>query len=617
MLAKKNRIRGGAIVFIAASIFIAGCAPSGPRALLKGKKLLERGDYAGAVEELKTAVSLLPANAQAWNYLGVAEQRAGQPDDAAAAYNRALKLNRDLTEAHFNLGCLWLEQNKPDTARNEFTAFVLRRGNDPAGWLKLGSAQLRLQDFTSAEKSFSTALNFNTNSAEALNGLGLTRVHLGKPREAAQFFAAAARFHPEYAPAILNLATVAHEHLHDDKLALENYRAYLALTPRPADWDAVNAIVNDLDRPTLIASTPAPPPPPPVQIQTAPPAPAPVQVETRTQTTVTVRTTLPPKATTVVHVNPAPPPPRTPPPAPVQPAPVQVVKVQPEPVIATTPAPVAPPAKPPVAVVEPQPQQPQPEPPLTEQTPPPETPRKFNPFGWFSSATPGKKYDQNGVTPLPSSDSTNARVSPVSLPPPKTNPPPPVSNPTVAPLPPVHIIPSAPPPFPRYLYLSPRQPRAGDRNAAARAFAAAQQSEQKGQFDQAMNSYQQAAQLDPGWFEAQYNYGVLAYRQRELARSLAAYEMALAIRPDSADARYNFALALKAAGYMPDAVNELEKIVASNPGETRAHLALANLYARQLEDPARAREHYLKVLQLDPRNPQATDIRFWLSANPQ
>jgi tetratricopeptide (TPR) repeat protein len=600
MLAKKNRIRGGAIVFIAAAIFIAGCAPSGPRALLKGKKLLERGDYAGAVGELKTAVLLLPANAQAWNYLGVAEQRAGQPDDAATAYNRALKLNRDLTEAHFNLGCLWLEQNKPDLAKNEFTAFVLRRGNDPAGWLKLGSAQLRLQDFASAEKSFSTALNFNTNSAEALHGLGLTRVHLGKPREAAQFFAAAVRFHPDYAPAILDLATVAHEHLHDDKLALENYRAYLALTPRPADWDVVNAIVNDLDRPTLVASTPPPPPPPPVQIQTAPPAPALIPVETRTQTTVAIHATLPPKATAVVHVNPAPPP-RTPPPAPVQ-----VVKVQPEPVIATTPRSAAPPAKPPIAVVEPPPDQPLPEPVPQEQTPPPETPRKFNPFGWFSSSTPAKKYDQSGVTPLPSPDSTNARVSPAPLPPPKTNPPPPVSNPTVAPL-----------PFPRYLYLSPRQPRAGDRNAAARAFAAAQQAEQKEQFEQAMNSYQRAAQVDPGWFEAQYNYGVLAYRLRELPRSLAAYEMALAIRPGSADARYNFALALKAAGYMPDAVNELEKILASNPGETRAHLALANLYAQQLDDPARARAHYLKVLQLDPRNPQATDIRFWLSANPQ
>jgi tetratricopeptide (TPR) repeat protein len=98
--------------------------------------------------------------------------------------------------------------------------------------------------------------------------------------------------------------------------------------------------------------------------------------------------------------------------------------------------------------------------------------------------------------------------------------------------------------------------------------------------------------------------------------SLPAYEMTLAIRPDSVGARYNFALALKAAGYVTDAVNELNKILASSPDDVRAHLALGNLYAQQLHDVARAREQYLKVLQLDPRNAQAADIQFWLSANP-
>lgn len=97
---------------------------------------------------------------------------------------------------------------------------------------------------------------------------------------------------------------------------------------------------------------------------------------------------------------------------------------------------------------------------------------------------------------------------------------------------------------------------------------------------------------------------------------MASYENALALQPDSVDARYNFALALKAAGYVPDAADELKKILAANPGEVRAHLALANLCAQSLHDPAQARRHYLKVLELDPKNPQATDIRFWLAANP-
>ena len=149
------------LLFLALAVFISGCSPSGPRALHAGKKLLDRGDYAGAVEQLKTAATLLATNAAAWNYYGVALQHAGQPADAAQAYQNALKFDRDLVEAHYNLGCLWLEQDQPDAARTEFIAYTLRRNNTPEGWLKLGSAQLKLHDLVPAEKSFSTALSLN------------------------------------------------------------------------------------------------------------------------------------------------------------------------------------------------------------------------------------------------------------------------------------------------------------------------------------------------------------------------------------------------------------------------------------------------------------------------
>ena len=99
-------------------------------------------------------------------------------------------------------------------------------------------------------------------------------------------------------------------------------------------------------------------------------------------------------------------------------------------------------------------------------------------------------------------------------------------------------------------------------------------------------------------------------------QALTAYEIALAIRSDSLDARYQFALTLKQAGYVIDSVNELERLLGAYPNESRAHLALGNLYA-QLRQPARAREHYVKVLQIDPGNPQAPYVRDWLVTNPR
>jgi hypothetical protein len=49
----------------------------------------------------------------------------------------------------------------------------------------------------------------------------------------------------------------------------------------------------------------------------------------------------------------------------------------------------------------------------------------------------------------------------------------------------------------------------------------------------------------------------------------------------------------------------------------RNHLTLGNLYAQQLHEISSARPEYLKVLELDPNHEQASNIRFWLSANPQ
>ena len=48
-----------------------------------------------------------------------------------------------------------------------------------------------------------------------------------------------------------------------------------------------------------------------------------------------------------------------------------------------------------------------------------------------------------------------------------------------------------------------------------------------------------------------------------------------------------------------------------------AHYALANLYAQPLRQPAKAREHYQKVLELNPNFPQAAVVHDWLWANPR
>src|SRR5690348_15197826 len=73
--------RGMGALLMAVLVF-TGCTPPGARAVLEGKRLLERGDYAQAVEQLRAAVQWMPTNALAFNYLGLAFHQAGQVPEA-------------------------------------------------------------------------------------------------------------------------------------------------------------------------------------------------------------------------------------------------------------------------------------------------------------------------------------------------------------------------------------------------------------------------------------------------------------------------------------------------------------------------------------------------------
>jgi tetratricopeptide (TPR) repeat protein len=545
---------------------------------------MDQGDYANAAARFKIAATLLATNAVVWNYYGMALQADHQPQAAAAAYQRAIDLDRDLVEAHFNLGGLWLEQNQPDEARTEFTAYTLRRSNDPEGWLKLGSAELRLEETIAAEKSFSKVLYLKPGDAAAYNGWGLAQIQHGMPRDAARYFAAAIQSDPGFAPAILNLATVNHQYLHDDTTALSNYHAYLALTPRPADWDEVNALANQLEHPAPAAAPPVTFSPPPPEKK----RPSIAEVARNTSRPSESRPEVPQKKpvetpSTEVAENERP--------SNISPAmPVQVVQVAPPPQIVASPR----------AAANLPTQSAASQPPV--ELPMPTQPDQKSGF-WHRLFTPSENqkqqestYLENGVTPLPSAAGSADNSVPSLKPAPV-----PLNR------------------FPRYQFISPRKPAPGDHangTPAAGAFTRAQLYEQDEKWSDALQYYEQATQADPAWFVAQYNTAVLAQRLRIYSQSLRAYEYALAIEPDSMDARYNFALALRAAGYVPDAVNQFKKVLATRPDDARAHLALANIYAQTLHDSSLARQHYLKVLELDPQSPQASEIRFWLAANP-
>ncbi len=554
MVATKNRVATALFFLLTAAVFVTACSPPGPAALMKGKKLLDAGKTEDAIVELKTAVTLMQTNAAAWNYLGVAYHRAGLLTNAMDAYSQALRFNRDLLEARFNLGCVWLDQNKPDAAKTEFTAFTLRRPNVIEGFIKLGTAQMRTRDLAGAEKSFRDALKINATDVEALNALGMVAAQLSRPRDAAEAFTKALKQQPDYRPALLNLATVQHHQLNDRAEALKRYRDYLALQPRESDWDAVSAIAKSLEPTTAAPAQP--------RVQ---PAAQPIAATTNTNITRPVATvtpkpvaTTPPPAVRPIQTQTAPPP-----------AP-EVVKLAPEPVIKTSPEDSR-------AV-------------LTSSAvtnAPVKTASGNGTHGTY--ATKEAKPEQKGLLSKLNPFKRDAKLN---------------ATPVAATI------------SPRAANESSAVSRSADRKSAEQALATGQQLQRTGKLAEALQSYKRATLLDENYFEAQYCLGLAAFESRSFKVAAGAWEKAIVIRPDSADARYNLALTRKAEGRFQNAADELEQMLSLHPDEARGHLTLGNLYAEQLRDIPLARTHYNRVLQLDPRNPQAQAIRYWLVANP-
>jgi hypothetical protein len=383
--------------------------------------------------------------------------------------------------------------------------------------------------------------------------------------------------------------------------ALQAYRDYLEIAPHGSNWDAVSSAAAQLDE----ELNPPPARPPtnamPGVVSQPGPTPTTMPAPANTSRTDVVASVTRPPAVPIQPTNP----PSVPVPAP------EMVRVPEAPVIrpadsGVTSAPVVPrPATPSPEIIG--------EPPV--ETAPAPTPEKRS---FFQRLNPLTLFRREPKPPA-KAPAVVAMTSP--MPAPNTNP---VTAPAATNLEPSKPVPAPvlPMSFARYPYLPVSPPAAGNRAAAERLVAQGSDAQRDHRLNDALGFYRAAAHADPGYFEAFSSMGSAASDLGDVAQAARAYEMALAVRPESFDARFNFGLALKRANYIVDAAQELERLLASSSTREAParlallHLTLGNLYAQEFNRPALARPHYLKVLELDPANSQATAIRFWLQSNP-
>lgn len=216
----------------------AGCSePPGQVEWRRGRQLLAQGRATEAIPPLRRASDLLATNtavaAHVLNHLGLAYHQAGDRESARRAYQAAINADINLFAARYNLGCLLLEEGDAAGAARELSAYVAQRPEDPSGWVRLGSARLRLGQVNAAAEAFQRAGERATDprvQAEALNGAAVCLWKQGNTNHARVFLEAAAKLQPGWPPALFNLAVLA-EQTGDVPAALAHYQSWLESAP--------------------------------------------------------------------------------------------------------------------------------------------------------------------------------------------------------------------------------------------------------------------------------------------------------------------------------------------------------------------------------------------------
>jgi len=115
-------------------------------------------------------------------------------------------------------------------------------------------------------------------------------------------------------------------------------------------------------------------------------------------------------------------------------------------------------------------------------------------------------------------------------------------------------------------------------------FREAVEAQQHGDYQLAVQKYQQLISLRPDVPEIHANLGAALVHLGRFDDAIAQYETALAARPDQMQIRMNLALAYYKAGRIVQAAGEFEKLHASAPAEKRITLLLADCWSQQGEN---------------------------------
>jgi tetratricopeptide (TPR) repeat protein len=190
--------------------------------------------YASEVTLWADTVAKRPENARAQFNLGAVLLNAGREREAAAALERAVRLEPEHGEARNALANAWARLGEFARAWPQYEEAVRLRPGAAKAWYDYGSALLKAGDAKGATERLERAVALRPEWAEARNELGNAYFESGDAGRAVEQYEAAIRLEPGLAEARYNAGSACLE-LGRVAAAVEHFTAAAKLKPQDAE----------------------------------------------------------------------------------------------------------------------------------------------------------------------------------------------------------------------------------------------------------------------------------------------------------------------------------------------------------------------------------------------
>ena len=146
-----------------------------------------------AQNEIDQALKLLLTKGEAyrsaedWLLIGNILQDKDKLDEAIYMYKQAIEKDPKYYKAHYNLGYIYLIQEKPNMALEEFKKSVKYKDDFAYGYYNMGCAYLKLKQYRNARYNFFRAIDVKGDEPMIYYNLAYTFKKLNKEKQAKEY----------------------------------------------------------------------------------------------------------------------------------------------------------------------------------------------------------------------------------------------------------------------------------------------------------------------------------------------------------------------------------------------------------------------------------------------